>query len=177
MTGLYLLFVTGLWLVLVIWLSKFITRKFPQTRWCSLLGLLLFIVLLPLPVADEIVGGWQFKQLCKENSTIQVDRATAVGRPAYFAKIADVEIEGTWVRVVLQKHRLVDTTTGETVIGLNKLVADGGLLIQTLGISERNVPLTFKGWCQPSDQFTWEKLLKDLNIVVVSRPESIGETK
>ena len=75
--------------------------------------LMVFAVLLPLPALDEIVGGRQFEKLCKENSTIQVNRATAVGRTVYSTQQPSVEIKGTWVRITLQPWRYVDATTGE----------------------------------------------------------------
>ena len=139
--------------------------------WRIPVGLLVFAVLLPLPLTDEIVGGRQFEQLCRENSTIQVDREKARGRTVYYAKTTDIEIEGTWVRVVMQPHRLVDATTGEIVISFNDLIADGGQFIQTLGLSEGGMPLTFKGWCVPGDQHTLENLLKELNIHLIDRPK------
>lgn len=171
MTGILLLFVIVIWLAIVIWLSKIITKKLPTTWWRIPVGLVIFAVLLPLPLIDEIVGGRQFERLCKENSTIQVDRATAVGKTVYLAQTPDLEIKGTWVRVVIQPRRFVDATTGETVISFNDLIAVGGRFIRTLGISEGSMPLTFKGWCQPGDQYALEKLVKELNITLIRRPE------
>ena len=60
MGGLILLFVIGFWLAFVIWLSKIITKKLPKKWWRIPIGILVFTVLLPLPVLDEIVGGRQF---------------------------------------------------------------------------------------------------------------------
>lgn len=149
MTGIYLLFVVVVWLAVVIWLTRIITNKLPATWWRNPVGMLVFVVLLPLPLIDEIVGGRQFERLCKENSMIQVDRATAVGKTVYFVPQPDVEIEGTWVRVVLQPKRFVDATTGEVVVSYNELIAVGGWLIRSLGISEGGMPLTFRGTCVP----------------------------
>lgn len=152
MTGIFLLFVIAIWLAIVIWLSKIIIKKLPTTWWRIPLGLVIFVVLLPLPLIDEIVGGRQFEQLCKENSTIQVDRAVAVGKTVYLAQTPDIEIKGTWVRVVLKPWRFVDATTGEIVVSYNTLIADGGRLIRTLGISEGGVPLAFRGTCVPANR-------------------------
>lgn len=178
MTGIYLLFVAAIWLALVIWLSKFVARKLPMATWRIPVAAAIFAVLLPLPLVDEIVGGRQFAQLCKENSTIHVDRVTAVGKTVYLAQAPDVEIKGTWVRVVLQPRRFVEATTGETVVSFNDLIAVGGRFIRVLGISEGGMPLTFRGWCHPGDQYALEQLFKELKISVVRRPENkIGEGK
>ena len=88
---------------------------------------LVFAVLLPLPLIDEIVGRQQFEQLCKVNSTIQVDRETAGERTVYFVHQPDTEIKGTWVRIVLQPALFVDATTSKPVIRFNDLIAEGGV--------------------------------------------------
>ena len=169
MGGLILLFVIGLWLAFVIWLSIFITKKLPIAWWRIPVGILVSVALLPLPALDEIVGGRQFEKLCEENSTIHVNRATAVGKTVYLAQTSDVEIKGTWVRVVLKPRRFVDATTGETVVSYNRLQAVGGRFLK---ISEGHVPLTFNGTCEPGDQYTLEKLFKELNITLSRRPEN-----
>jgi hypothetical protein len=171
MTGLYLLVVAGIWLAIVLGVSRLVTTKLSTPRWRDPIRVLTVVALLALPLIDEIVGGQQFEQLCEENSTIQVDRATARGKTVYFTPQPDREIKGTWVRIVLQPRRFVDATTGDTVISFNDLVAEGGRFIRTLGISEGGVPLTFKGWCHPGDQFTLRNLLKELNITAIRKPE------
>jgi hypothetical protein len=152
MTGIFLLFVMAIWLGIAVWLGKIIATRLPATRWRGAVGMLIVALLLPLPLIDEIVGARQFKQLCKENSAIQMNRVTAVGKTVYLARTPDVEIKGTWVRVVLKPWRFVDSTTGESVVSYNTLMADGGRLIRTLGISEGGVPLTFKGTCVPPNR-------------------------
>ncbi len=178
MTGIYLLVAALGWTAFVAWLSLFSTRKLPLSTWRVPVALAVFAVVLPLPLVDELVGKRQFEQLCQENSTIQVDRASAAGRTVYLAKTDDMEIKGTWVRVVLQPRRFVDATTGEAVVSHNELVADGGRFVRAIGISEGGVPLTFKGWCQPGDQYALDRLLKELEITQVRRPQTNhGEKK
>lgn len=169
MTGILLLFVIMIWLAVVIRLSKIITNKLPETWWRNPVGLLVFAMLLPLPLIDEIVGGRQFEQLCKDNSVIQVDRATARGKTVYFDPQPDVEIKGTWVRIVLQPWRHVDATTGNPVVIYNTLIAVGGWFIRMLGISEGGMPLTFYGTCRPKENPN--ELFKTLEITVLDRPK------
>ncbi|WP_301100280.1 hypothetical protein [Propionivibrio sp.] len=170
MTGIYLLFVALIWLALVVWLSKVSTRKLSGTGWRIPVGLLMAAVLFPLPLIDEIIGGRQFEQLCKENSMIQVDRATAVGKTVYLLQIPDVEIKDTWVRVVLKPWRFVDATTGELVLSYNSLMAAGGRFIRTLGISEGGVPLIFHGSCEPRNSPASAQTFKDFEINYIEPP-------
>ena len=172
MGGLILLFVIGLWLAFVIWLSKIITKRLPEKWWRMPVGILVFGVLLPLPVLDEIVGGRQFEKLCKENSTIQVNRATAVGRTVYLAQTPDVEIKRTWVRVVLKPWRYVDATTGEVVVSYNTLQARGGRFLK---ISEGHVPLTFNGYCAPANRPGSIQTFKPLGINYIEPPLTKNE--
>jgi hypothetical protein len=170
MTGIYLFLVAALWLALVIWFSKTVTKKLPMDTWRVPVAIVVFAAMLPLPLIDEIIGGRQFEQLCKENAEIQVNRVTAVGKTVYLAQTPDVEIKGTWVRVVLQPRRFVDATTGELVVGYNELIAVGGLFIRTLGISEGGMPLTFKGTCVPKNRPGSVQTFKPFDINYIEPP-------
>lgn len=170
MTGIYLLFVAALWLAFVIWFSKTVTKKLPMDTWRVPVAIVVFAAVLPLPLIDEIIGGRQFEQLCKDNAEIQVNRLTAVGKTVYLAQTPDVEIKGTWVRVVLQPRRFVDATTGELVVGYNELIAAGGLFIRTLGISEGGMPLTFRGTCVPENRPGSVQTFKPFGINYIEPP-------
>lgn len=169
MTGIYLLFVGLIWVALVYWLSKTLTQKLPIATWRIPVALLIFAVLLPLPLIDEIVGARQFEQLCKENSEIQVDKLAAQGQTIYFNPQPHVEIKGTWLKVVSQPHQFIDGRTGKQVVNYNTLLATGGKLIKVLGISEGGMPLTFYGSCAPTENI--KNLFKTLNITVTDRPK------
>ena len=177
MTGLLLLGVAGAWLVIALFIAIFIFRTLPKRPWRILLALIVFLALIPLPLIDEIVGKGQFEQLCKENSTIQVDRVRAVGKTVYFVPQPDVEIKGTWVRVVLKPVRFVDATTGETVVSYNELIAVGGRFIQALGISEGGMPLTFRGTCVPADRPGSVETFKPLGINYIEPPKTKNGAK
>lgn len=175
MGGLILFFVIGLWIALVIWLSKIVATRIPAARWRVLIGLLVFAVLLPVPVLDELVGGRQFERLCQEHSTIQVNRTTAVGKTVYLAQTPPFVAEGTWVPVIVQPWRYVDATTGETVLSYNTLRAKGGRFLK---VSEGHVPLTFDGYCAPGGSRAFaNSLLKELRITQIQRSEINGEEK
>ena len=151
MSGLYLLLIALIWLALVLLLAYKLTSRIKNTILRAVLALLLIGVLLPLPLVDEFVGERQFEQLCTDNATIQVDRATAVGKTVYFVPQPPSEVEGTWVRIVLLAQRYVDSVTGDAVVSFNTLTAEGGVLVHTFGLSEGRAPLTFTGTCGPRE--------------------------
>lgn len=151
MSGLYLLLLALIWLAFILSLTYKVVSRVKNTILRAVLALLLMGVLLPLPLVDEFVGERQFEQLCRDNATIQVDRATAAGKTVYFVSQPASEVEGPWVRVVLMAQRYVDSVTGDAVVSFNTLTAEGGVLVRTFGLSEGRAPLTFTGTCGPRE--------------------------
>ena len=171
MTGLYALFVAAVWFALVAGISYALTSRIKNVPLRFVVALVIFGLLLPLPLADEFAGKRQFEQLCKDNATIQVDRAAAVGKTVYLAKTTDVEIKGTWVRIVMKQWRYVDANTGEPVVSYNTLDALGGRLVQTFGFSEGRVPLTFANYyCAPKDRPASFQAFEALGIKYIEPP-------
>ncbi len=170
MTGLLLLVVMVVWLVVVNWIGKFVTTKLPERWWRTPARVLILVALLPLPLVDEIIGGRQFEQLCKENSTIQVDRVKAVGKTVYLNSLPETNVQGTWVPISVHYWRFVDATTGELVVSYNTLRATGGRLIRALGISEGNVPLTFKSSCEPKGSPASIEAFENFGITYIEPP-------
>lgn len=169
MSAIPLLMVSVLWLIITFFLVKALGRVMPEIWWAYVLRAVLLLALLPLPLIDELVGKHQFERLCRENAGIQVDRARATGGTVSLSPQPTRDIEGTWVRVVVQPWRFVDVNTGETVVSYNTLQAVGGVFIRTLGISEGGVPLTFAGSCEPGGVVDPLKLFKELGITQVQR--------
>jgi len=144
-------------------------------QWRIPIFILLFFALMPLPLIDEIVGAWQFKKLCKANSGIQIDPALASGKTVYLSRTPDVEIQGTWVHIVLKPWRFIDAMTGETIVSYNTLAAGGGLLYR--GFTEGGVPMTFAGHCSPRNAPASIETFKPLGVNLIEPPKRAGETK
>jgi hypothetical protein len=176
--GLYLLFVAAGWVVLAALLSRWLASsiKFTAARWT--VALVVFAVLLPLPLVDEIVGKRQFERLCKENAEIKVDRATAVGRTVYLDVRPQFDVPGTWVRVAMQPMHFVDVATRETVVSYNELRASGGMLVRLFAFSEGRAPLLFRGSCVPRDRPASAETFKPYGITYIEPPRtSTGQQK
>lgn len=162
MMGLFLLVVASLWLFAVAGLVVLVTRKLPARWWKAPLRLVLIVVLLPLPLIDEIVGGIQFRRLCEQHQTIYV-APNAKGRIAYLTVSPRTEVKGTWVPVRLQEFRYLDATTGETLVRYSTLFAGHGFFHLS------DAPLTFKAWCEPNGEVDIERLLQEVGITQVQR--------
>lgn len=168
MTGLLLLLLLVLWLVIDYWLVRPITRRLPAKWWRIPAGALLYVVLIALPLVDEIVGAAQFERLCKDNLAIHIDEKDARGKTVYLADLPDIQVQGTWVPVRLQRWRYLDATTDAPVVTYNMLYATGGWLIRALSISEGDVPLIFKSYCGPNREER-ANVFRDLAITKVRR--------
>jgi hypothetical protein len=167
MGGLIFFAVIGIWFFIVLGVIVWIAKKLPERWWRTPLSLLLFIVVLILPIIDEIVGGWQFKRLCEANSEIQVDKAMAVGKTVYLAEAPDVEIKSAWMRVVLKPWMFLDVATDDLIISYNTLKANNSFLGKYM--SQEGVPILFKGWCEPGGIVDPIKLFENLGVIYVER--------
>jgi len=167
MTGLYVMAVAGLWIWVVFKFSRWFGAAVRGGRWRWPVAAVTFMVLLPLPVIDEIVGKRQFANLCKENTALHVDRVAVAGKTVYFEPQPSVTVAGTWVPIRMTQDKYVFATTGETAISFNTLEAKGGKVVQTFGFSEGRAPLLFRGSCGPSENV--RALFKTLNITAQDR--------
>ena len=170
MSGIILILVALLWVVIafvVVWL---IGKLLPKIWWVFLLRVALFFALLPLPIVDELLGAKQFEQLCKENSTIQIDRTTAAGKTVYYVDQPSIRLEGTWVPIRLKRWRFIEVKTGETILSYSTLEASAGLL----GPASLR-PLTFEGYCAPTNPPASVESFRQFGINYVERPTEKSE--
>lgn len=176
MTGLLLAVVLLMWLAACVWVAQIAGRRFPKRWWGKAVQILIAVLLMPLPLIDEIVGGVQFDELCKVHNTIQVDRASAKDRTVYLLDQTSTRIGGLAVPVRLQNWTFVDATTREAVLAYVMLYAEGGKLIHAVKFSEGDEPMTFKSSCIPNKHIEQAQLFKDLSIKQVQR-STIDEGK
>jgi MFS family permease len=174
MTGIILFFAGIVWIVIAgcggLLAGYLISKKW----WRVLFGIAVFVILLPLPLVDELVGKGQFEELCKEHSTIHVDREKAAGKTVYLTDLPRIEIKGPWVRVLMRQWRFVDVETGKIVISYETLQAESGRFIRALGLSEGSVPLTFNQQCASGNiPKAANELIRDLEIKWIDRENKV----
>jgi hypothetical protein len=168
MGGLILIAIAAVWFVAVCFFVRWVSRHFKLWELKVLTWLVLVPALMVAPLLDEIVGKRQFERLCKENSTIQIDRAAVAGKTVYLDDAPYVEIKGKWMRFGMRQWRYLEVGSGETLVSFNLLYAGRGRLIKALGIQE-NGPLTFQGSCQPSEFANLHKLFQTLHLTQIER--------
>lgn len=73
------------WVVFSIWLAARVTRVVRRGALKALIFLVLAPVLSALPLADEIIGKFQFDRLCGEAEQVKICRTIPVGEELYFS--------------------------------------------------------------------------------------------
>lgn len=161
MSGLFLLLVVFAWLAAVVllthWIMKRVSFKPKVVR--AVMALLIFILLLPLPVVDEIIGGYQYRTLCREKAVLRIDAEKAKGRTVRVVIDPSNEIlQGTAIMIYHSHLSFRDVNTSEEIASYNRYVAKGGWFIRMLGISGNNAPLTIGlPGCSPENSGTFPK--------------------
>lgn len=166
MTGLLLLFVAAVWFALAAAIAIAFTRRIENAILRSVLGATVFGVLLVLPVLDELIGKWQFDSLCEKYAVVQVDERHAANRRVFsMLRKNDHFAEGTILQIRIDPYIYRDSETNEILVRYHLLYANGGWLIQSLGISETGAPLLFQSGCAPPDRYAFKK---KFNITVLN---------
>lgn len=120
----------------------------------------LFAVLMVLPVADELVGGFQFRALCREKAVLKIDAEKIRGKTIWMASDpTNKDVGHTAVRIYYTRVSYRDVTTQVELASNGYVVAMGGMLIRTLAGGQETTPMTiFPSTCSgPGNLPTSEK--------------------
>lgn len=131
-----LLFMAGIaiWLAVVIYLCKQIPRWLGITRFAKAAQLLLFPVLLILPIADELIGRWQFKKLCERDAVVNLSTDWQSVRRARNANGPIINLYGYAIRIREQPIKYLDIDKGSPFLEYKGFHHSGGFLMDRLGL-------------------------------------------
>lgn len=163
------------WIALCGCLANRIGGYLPESRWRGWLRFCLFVVLVCSLVIDEIVGGWQFRNLCAQEARyVSVDPKSAKNRAVYLEEVRIESVQGTMVPVTRQRWRYRDTQSDEVIVAFTTLHARGGFFLRRFGTAEISGPVLFTGYCAPPDPWA---VFDRLEITRIERKNFIGERK
>lgn len=152
MTGLFLLALVWLWAWLMFKLSRWIGGRVTRGRWRWPLAVLLFTVLLPLPVVDELIARPQIEKLCRERAVLKIDEQKIKGRRVKsFADPLNERVPGTAIPVTFTKFIFRDAETSEELASRGSYDVKGGALVRGLGLTQSPSPLFVRDYCAPSE--------------------------
>lgn len=109
---------------------------------------LVVVVLLPLPLIDELLAQAQFERLCREQIAVRVQGGGTAPQGLRYSVSAPEPVPGLPVPVSRREHRYTDPATRETLVRYATFQAHAGKLARMVG--QPDVPLTFAGHCGPS---------------------------
>lgn len=136
MTGIFLIAVVVIWLCAAGWLTGWATRNIERTGFRFVAGSLLFLGLMILPVADEIIGGFQFRELCKKGSILDIDAEKIRGKQVKIVvDPSGQDHEGGVLPIKFSHFSYRDAITNEEYASYSIYQVEGGLFIRSLGIS------------------------------------------
>ncbi len=154
MSGLLMvgLFIT--WVFVSVMLSRWFARKFRHPTVRTAIALLSFVVLLVLPLVDELIGMQQFDALCEGGATLKIDADAAKGKTVRLVINPSNEILPGQMLVTYHTHMSFrDVGTNQEIASFSTYVVKGGWLIRALGLFDSSVPLVIgKPWCGPDNE-------------------------
>jgi hypothetical protein len=120
-------------------------------------------------VADDIIGGFQFRALCKQGYAPAYDEAVAKGKVVFLKDTQDKEIQNALIPIHEESWEYADHLTGETILKWKEYHARGGWLSRLIGFPQGSPPYTFNAACSSEGNFA---LLKRLNMKTVKREKN-----
>lgn len=149
MTGLLILPVFGLWIWVSVRLASWVCGRARRGVWQQILKGLVALAIVLVPLTDEIIGGVQFRAMCREHAVLRVSSGDLKGKV-----LTRTSQQSFPNKVLIDIERwdvsYVDSSTGAEVIGYAWLRASGGLLSRSLLFSSEAKPLTVHpSTCQP----------------------------
>lgn len=129
MIGLMFLAGLAIWLVLAVWISKRIlgwmgNSKYPITR-----GVAVFLLVLIAPVADELIGRWQFHQLCEREAVVTLSPDWEMVKRAKGNEFILHKLPSYLISIEEQPVEFIDADTGKLFLTYKGFRTKGGVLM------------------------------------------------
>lgn len=132
MIGISFLIGLTVWIMAAVMLSKRIPSWVGVTKHSTAVSVLLFPILLAAPIADDLIGRWQFYRLCEREAVVTlspgwegVTRAKRVDMPPKY-------FNDYWIPISSQGGQYLDLDTGKVFMTTQLFFTPGGFLLQQL---------------------------------------------
>jgi hypothetical protein len=165
MIGVLFYGVLGLWGFFTYKFSGFLVKKIKQeiVKYC--VQGTVFVLMFIAPVADEIIGGIQFRSLCNENAILVVDQAKVKGKTVISQELKRENINNYLLPITTEYFSFKDIDSDEILVSWNVFYAKGGWLSRSLNFFGSTKPYIFDGTCGSPK---WKKtIFSDLNVNVI----------
>jgi hypothetical protein len=134
MGGLIVLVSLLTWIAVCVALAAWLVRRLRPKRYEGAVASLLFLVILILPVADELAARPKFEALCREGAVLKIDAERIKGKTVR-VDISPVNslVEGMPIPVLYSHFRFRDVRTGEVLAEYETYQARGGFMARATG--------------------------------------------
>ena len=158
MIGLLFIVVFVVWLVSAFYFGRAIPRWLGlHPTWSFLFVPLAFIA----PIADELIGRWQFNRLCEKEAVVWLNPNWAnVKAVRAVSPRLHSPARGTAIPIDIQRIAYIDSDTGQPFMTYNAVHTKGGLLLGTLGLG-----LGGTTTCWPKDESEIRKKIDMKNLL------------
>lgn len=167
MIGFAVIFVMIIWFLIVEFFARIVVRNLIKNSFIKfIIVLALIVIIYPLPLLDEILAKPQFEKLCKDYSTVWIDKNSKAKYVYLNIGVHYSKIPNTWVDVVNDPWIYRDIETKKVVLRYEMLRASGGWLAKYLNFPEGGGPLLFDYSCNKS--VDTNEIFKKMGITKVS---------
>ena len=158
MSGIIFFGIIGVWGFIAVKLAGLLTSRVESPRKKSWLYPLVLILIFVAPIMDEIIGGFQFRALCKPENILIYDEDKLKGRSVR-PRIIQLKTINKVIPIVVTTGQWQDFETGELLVTYKRLRAKGGWLSRLIGFPQGSPPYTFDGSCSLKEYYLlFEKL-------------------
>lgn len=158
MSGIIILIVLGLWFFFSKFLSGLFTSTVEPRGFKIFLRLIIFILIFTAPVADEIIGGFQFRALCTPDNLLVYD-ADKLKEKTVSPRNIPMKTLDKIIPIVVTTGAWEDAETGELLLTYKIISAKGGWLSHFIGGGTSF--FTLNGKCSSKE---YHKLFEKLNV-------------
>lgn len=174
MTGLLLIGVVATWFVASLLIARYISSRFRAHTLGMALGTFVFMALLIMPIADELIGSVQFKRLCDVGTALDFDEEKLRGATLTMRKETsplgktydgppERRVSGVAIPVYETRFDFFAPGNVDPSLSYKTYTARGGWLIRLLGTSNSDAPLLLDpSFCAPPENLP--KLLARLHV-------------
>ena len=125
-----ILFLLGIvfWLATALMLSKRIPSWVGIRKHTRAASVLLFPIVFAAPIADDLIGRWQFYRLCEREAVVSLSPDWEKVKRARQKETHWMELNGNLVPISLARIETLDVDTGNVFMTSRSLFTHGGFL-------------------------------------------------
>ena len=167
MSGIIFFGIIGVWGFIAVKLAGFLTSRVKSPRKKIWLYPPVLILIFVAPIMDEIIGGFQFRALCKPEDMLVYDADKIRNKILLYSPLSINKVKNTIITIEVSLSGGVDLTTGDILLERKKYRATGGWLSRLVAFNSMTRPYTFNGVCGVKNELS--QLEKKLDIKAIYR--------